>query len=61
MAIEDETTAAHIHRNSFSIFAVLAGLLTAIALCAVLSFTYYESPDADLTPTTMSNATKTAD
>lgn len=38
MAIEDDTTAAHVHEHSYSIIAVIAGLLTAILLCAVLFY-----------------------
>jgi uncharacterized membrane protein len=41
MAIEDNTTAAHVHEHSYSIVAVVVGLLTAILLCAVLSYMYY--------------------
>src|SRR5688572_6287135 len=60
MAIEDETTAAHVHENSYSIIAIIAGLVTALMLCAVLSVIYYQAPDVDFTSTTLSNATKTS-
>lgn len=60
MAIEDDTTAAHVHEHSYSIIAVVAGLLAALMLCAVLSYMYYQAPD-DFTPWSQSNATQTGE
>jgi hypothetical protein len=61
MAIDDDTTAAHVHENSYSIIAIVAGLFAALILCAVLSFIYYEGPEANVPPTTLSNLKTTAE
>jgi hypothetical protein len=46
--------------SSYSIIAVVTGLLTAILLCPVLFYIYYQAPD-DFTPTTQGNATQTGE
>lgn len=42
MAIECEKTAASVHANSYSIVAVVAGLVAAVAIFAVLLFVFYD-------------------
>jgi hypothetical protein len=56
MAIEDGTTAAHVHKHSYSIFAIVAGLLTAVVLCTVLSIVYYQGSSSEVQSTTQTLA-----
>ncbi len=62
MATDAKKTAYVVHANSYSIVGVIAGLITAIAIFAVLLFINYDRKNHfDAAPTTLTNAPKTGD
>jgi hypothetical protein len=59
MATDTHKTAHEAHNYSFSIIAVVAGLVTALAIfAALLIYTYDGRDDFSAAPTTISNAIK---
>ncbi len=60
MAADTDKTAHVAHANAFSIVAVVAGLVTAVAIFAALLFVNYDRDDHfNGPPTTLTNAAKT--
>ena len=61
MAADTDKTAHVAHANAFSVVAVVAGLVAAVAIVGVLLFVNYDrSNDFDAPPTTLTNAAKTS-